>query len=429
MQRKFDEIRNDFMRALQTANWNDVMIHSTDLLLLDDKLPWVWANRGMALHKMGFYLDAILNFDKALALEKTAIAYNNKGAAYFDLEKTTEALDCYNKAINLDPNLAQIYMNVGHVYKWLGDDKKSIAAYKKAVKANSNYADGQIALAMALIKDGQFQDGWKRYEWRWKTDQLVPRGLKRPQWKGEDLTNKTLLVYAEQGLGDIIQFARYIRLVQARFPKTKIIVEAKQPVKRLLETIPEVYAVINFGERLPEFDNGVAMMTLIGLFTPSISSIPTAESEYFLNQRDISSWGDRLQPLFDKCPNSLKVGICWAGMARTAHPMAMRVDTLRSTTLNTFSSLAKIPNIAWISLQKGPASEQVKKPPVGMTIGDFTEDMYDFYETCCVIANCDLVISVDTAVVHAAASIGKPTWLLSRWDGCWRWFGDREDSP
>jgi tetratricopeptide (TPR) repeat protein len=208
MQRKFDEIRDDFMRALQTANWNDVMVHSTDLLLLDDKLPWVWANRGMALHKMGFYLDALLNYDKALALEETATAYNNKGATYFDLEKTTEAMDCYTKAIRLDPNLAQVYMNVGHVNKWLGEDKKSIAAYRKAVKADPNYADGQIALAMALIKDGQFKDGWKRYEWRWKTDQLVPRNLKRPTWKGEDLTDRILLVYAEQGLGDIIQFAR-----------------------------------------------------------------------------------------------------------------------------------------------------------------------------------------------------------------------------
>lgn len=427
--RKFDEIRDDFVRALQIKNWNDIVVHATDLLLINDKLPWVWANRGLGLHGMGHHLDALINYDKALAIEETAAAYNNKGTTYFDLEKCEEAAVCFNKALELEPEMAQVHMNIGHVRKFKGDLIGAIEAYRQAVKSDPEYADGQMALGMSLLKAGHLQEGWEKFEWRWKTDQMAPRGLKKPQWKGEDLTNKTILIYAEQGLGDILQFAPFAGVLASRFSRCKIIIEARQPVKRLLETIPEIHSVVNVGEKLPEIDYIVPMISLAGMMTPSMNSIPEFKCEYFLKGDDVEVWATKLEPLFEKCPDSLKVGICWAGMSRTSQPMAAKIDSLRSASLAQFAPLANIPGIAWVSLQKGPPSSQVQKPPTGMTIGDFTEDMYDFYETCCAIENCDLVISVDTAVVHAAAAIGKPTWLLSRWDGCWRWFGDREDSP
>ncbi len=429
MQRKFDEARDQFMQALQTSNWNDVVVHATTLLLLDDKFSWVWANRGIGLHKMGFHLDAILNYDRAIALEQVATSYNNKGATLFDLEKCDEALKCYEQALAVGPELAQTHMNVGHVYKWQGRDKEAISAYQRAVKTDRNYADGHLALGMLLLRNGYFREGWKHYEWRWKSDQLPPRGLKTPQWTGEDLTKKTILIYAEQGLGDTIQFARYARSLARCFPSCKIIFEAKQPLKRLLETIPEIYAVINFGDKLPVIDYAIPLLTLVARFIHSFEAIPPSIKDYYLNREDVETWGRRLEPLMEHCRGAVKVGICWAGMSRTTQPMAAKIDSLRSTSLDNFSLLAKIPNIAWVSLQKGPPASQIQKPPTGMTIGDFTEDMYDFYETCCAIENCDLVISVDTAVAHAAASIGKPTWVLNRWDGCWRWFGTRSDSP
>lgn len=427
--RKFDDIRDSFMQALAAQNWNDVAAHGTDLLHQNEQLPWVWANRGLAMHQMGFHLDALLNYDRALLLKEDVITFNNKGAVYFDLEKMDNAYECYQQALDLEPGYPQTHMNIGHVHKYRGDSHKAIASYRESITSDPNFADAQMSLAMALIKDGQFDEGWRRFEWRWKTNQLPPRGIKKPQWNGEDLTKKTILVYAEQGLGDIIQFARYASVLAGRFPRCKIIVEGRQPVRRLLETLPEVYAVINVGELVPEVDYVVPMLSLAGILTPNINSIPAFEKEYLLQRRDIETWGRRLSLLFDRQPGNLKVGLCWAGMARASQPMANKVDKLRSATLSNFAGLAAIPGITWVSLQKGPPASQIEKPPVGMTIGDFTEEMYDFYETCCAAANCDLVISVDTAVVHAAASVGVPTWLLSRWDGCWRWFGDREDSP
>jgi len=429
---KFEEYRKLFLQARATGNANDMTLWATELLKIDDSLPYVWANRGQGLAKMGFPIDAILNYDRALALEtdteQRAILFSNKGAAYWDMFKADKALHWLLQATAVYP-MAQTYLTLGNIYKYQGDLDKAIEAYRASIKIDPEYADGHLVLSMALLKDGSLQEGWREYEWRWKTDQLPARKLKCPQWSGQDLTNKIILIYGEQGLGDILQFARYARVLGNQFPRCKIILEGRPQVKRLLETIPEVYSVINAGERLPELDYAVPMLTLAGILTPTIHSIPSLEHEYFIRKSDVDVWEDRLQPLTSRAPEALKVGICWAGMSRDEHPSAAAIDLLRSTTLASFAPLARIPNILWVSLQKGKPAEQIKTPPPGMTIGDFTEDMHDFYETCCAVSNCDLVISVDTAVVHAAASVGIPTWVLSRWDGCWRWFGNREDSP
>lgn len=427
-----DQYREAFLRALAQHDWQNVVLNATSLLKIDDTDPMLWGNRGLALQKLGFPFDAILNYDRALPLAKSEdlqIAnYTNKGAAYWDIGNADRALESLEKAIAIRP-VAQAFMTMGNIYRQQGDLEKGILAYRDSIKADPDYVDGHMMLGMALLKTGKLNEGWREYEWRWKSDQLPLRKLRCPQWKGENLTNKTILIYGEQGLGDIIQFARYARILGNQYPRAKIIVEGRHPLKRLLETIPEVYAVINSGDKLPELDYAVPMITLAGILTWSVNEIFAENREYYLRPADVEAWSEKLAPLFSMNRSALKVGICWAGMSRDLHPSAAAVDAIRSTSLATFAPLAKIENILWVSLQKGKPAEQIKQPPAGMIIGDFTDEMYDFYETCCAAANCDLVISVDTAVVHAAASVGVPTWLLSRWDGCWRWFGDREDSP
>lgn len=427
MQRKsLNEYRELFLQALNTANWNDVVLWATEMLNFSEDEAYVWATRGIGLSKLGHPIDAILNYDRALALNPSdpAILLSNKGAAYWDLMNEPKALEALHKAIKLSP-MAETYMTLGNIYKFQGKLDEATDAYYRSIEVNPNYVDGHLVLGMTLLKQGNFEQGWKEYEWRWKSDQLPPRRLKCPQWAGEDLTGKTILVYGEQGLGDIIQFARYARTLSELFPKCKVIIEGRPPLKRLLETMKSVYAVINAGEKVPPIDYAVPMITLAGLLTPNISSIPSLFKQYHLHHADVESWGEKLKAL----PEGFRIGVCWSGMSRTAHPAAAAVDAVRSTTFESFAPLAKVPGVVWVSLQKGPPAEQVKNPPRNMIVGDFTEDMYDFYETCCAIENCDLVITVDTAVAHAAASIGKPTWVVSRWDGCWRWFGDRPDSP
>lgn len=425
MEKSYQEALGLYAKAMASQNWNDVALWTTELLKYDDGTAHIWGNRAIAMSHLGHPLDAILNVDRAIAISPTAPHYSNKGAFYWDMDDKKKALHWLHEAINIEP-LSQTYMTRGNIYKNTGYLTKAIVDYRRCIEIDPNYADGHLVLGMALLKAGYLEEGWKEYEWRWKTSQTPPRNLKCPQWNGEDLTNKTILVYGEQGLGDVIQFARYASQLANLFPRAKVIVEGRPALKRLLNGLPDIYSVVNIGDSLPELDYGIAMLTLAGKLTASVNFIRSEQRQFCLNPNDVSNWGNRVREL----PEGLKVGVCWAGMSRTDSPEADAIDQLRSTSLEMFAPLAKIKGITWVSLQKGPPSTQVQTPPTGMVIADMTEDMIDFYETACVIANLDLVISVDTAVLHVAASVGTPTWLLSRWDGCWRWFGDdRKDSP
>ena len=425
-----EEYQELYAQALRAANWNDVAIWSTELLKIEPAQPGVWGNRGIALKNLGHPLDGLLNIQRAVDYDAEFVGhYSNMGACYQDLMRYDKALEFYLKALEIDNTVPQVHMNIGHIHKWQKRYDEALVAYRKAVECGPDYVDGHLSLAFMLLKAGQLEEGWKEYEWRWKSEQLSPRGLKIPQWNDENLNDKAILIYGEQGLGDIIQFARYARALASFYPHAKIIIEGKQQLKRLLETIPEVDQVINFGEKIPKVDYAISMISLAGKLTPSMKDIPALEREYLLKPDDVDVWKNKFSEIPAPHSGKIKIGICWAGMARLNNVMALKVDEMRSLALSDFAGMADIPDILWVSLQKGPPAEQIKKPPANMFIADYTEDMYDFYETCCAMEQCDLVIAVDTAVAHAAASIGKPTWMLSRWDGCWRWFGDREDCP
>jgi len=436
MQRKtYGELQELFVMAYHNQKWSEAIVWSTELLerfennlQADGHLSRIWDNRGVCIQQMQHNLDAIISFDKALEYEThkdmRARIYCNRGAAYYDIGNIVKAKGSLFQSIEIE-EIPQALLTLGNAYKYEGNIEKGLSYYRRSIAVDPEYIDGHFVYGMALLRAEHFEEGWKEYEWRWKSNQMPPRKVKCPQWNGEDLSNKTILVYGEQGLGDIIQFSRYASVLANRYPRVKVIVEGRPQLKRLLETIPDVYAVINIGEKLPELDYAVPMMTLAGILTPNIEAIPVNDREFYLNYRDVDAWAER----FKQLPKGLKVGVCWAGLSRRTNPAAAAVDAIRSTDLKALAPLAKVPGIVWVSLQHGTPGEEVKTPPAGMSIADWTEDMYDFYETCCAIENCDLVISVDTAVVHAAASLGKPTWLLSRWDGCWRWFGPREDSP
>ena len=424
-----EECRSLYLTALNTGNWNDVAVWATELLRLDPEQPWVWGNRGVALQKLGHPLDAIINHERALQYEQSAIHYCNIGAACQDFDLYDAAIENFDKSVAIDPTIAAVHMNRGHIFKWQKKYDEALEAYRECIRVGPDAVDGHLGLAFMLLMLGQYEEGWKEFEWRWKSEQLLPRGLALPQWDGEDLNGKGILIYGEQGLGDIIQFSRYARVLSGRYPDAKIVIEGKYQVKRLLQTIPEVDTVINYGEPIPKVDYAIAMLTLAAKFTPTVESIPSIEREFFINPYDVNVWKTKFDDIPKEHSKKLKVGLCWAGMARMTNPTALKVDSMRSLTLADFADAALVPDILWVSLQKGAPADQLKKPPNNMFIADYTEDMYDFYETCCAIEQCDLVISVDTAVCHAAASLGKPVWMISRWDGCWRWLHDREDTP
>ncbi len=414
------------INLLTKGNSPEAIMAFTDILKQNDKLALAWNNRGLGLLNLGHPFDAVLNIDRAIALEPQAAAYhNNRGAALFDQEETDAALNAFNKAVELQPSFHEALMNRGNVLKFKGLLSEAIDSYHASVKAKPDYADAHLHLAFADLMAGFYEEGWKEYEWRWKCGQMPERGLPYPEWNGESLDSKTLLIYGEQGHGDSLQFIRYAPLVKAKYGG-KVLVEVRQPLTRLARTVEGVDGIVTYGEKLPDgIDYMVAVMSLPRILGTTVETIPWSGAYFKADPYRVSLWKERLKLL----PPGLLVGVCWAGMSRSGNPAANAVDKKRSTTLEAFTPLALTPGISWVSLQKGPPSSQVEHPPRGMTIGDWTGDLDDFYDTAALIECLDLVISVDTAVVHLAAALGKPTWLLSRHDGCWRWFKDRTDSP
>lgn len=414
---------------MNTGRTAEAAIAFTEILTKKDDVGLAWNNRGLALLQLGHPFDAVLNIEKAIALEpKCAEFYLNLGAAYIEFEQMDKGIAATKQAIALNPKLAHAYMNMGNALKYQGKIEESLPAYDKCVEADPTYVDGHLVRAFANLALGNYKIGWDEFEWRWKSNQLVPRGLPLPQWDGEDLTGKRLLIYGEQGHGDSLQFVRYAPMVKAKYD-CKVFFEVRQPCVRLFKTsFPELDGVLTFGEKIDasDFDYMIPVMSLPRIFGTTVDTIPASESYFKADPYRKHLWAKRLEML----PPGMLVGICWAGLSRPGRIQAEIVDKRRSTTLSEFAPLAKVPGISWVSLVKGgSARSQVELPPAGMTIGDWTDELDDFYDTAALIANLDLVITVDTAVVHLAAALGKPTWLLSRWDGCWRWLGTRADSP
>lgn len=380
-----------------------------------------WNLRGAMLQKLGHPFDAVMNYDRAIAANPQPQFYNNRGAAYFDLEMFDEALRDYEDAIRLKPDLAQSWSNIGNVWMQRRDTKKAIEAYRQATVCAPDYVDGHLGLAFALLEDGQFEEGWKEFEWRWKSEQAAVRGLDIPEWNGEPGgKDDGLLFYAEQGFGDALQFIRYAAKVKQKWCG-KVYVEVKAPLARISRTAPGVDGVVILGEKLPANIKAILPM----MSAPRVLGHSFEAGTYLSADAHRSMvWRKSLACL----PHGARVGICWAGGARPDHPVANSVDKRRSTTLQAFAPLA-VPGVSFVSLQVGPQAEQVKTPPKGMIILDVSDDVIDFADTAALIACLDLVITVDTAVAHLAAAIGKPVWLLSRYDNCWRWMNDRQDSP
>jgi hypothetical protein len=219
---------------------------------------------------------------------------------------------------------------------------------------------------------------------------------------------------------------RYARLAKSQWGG-RVYLEVRQPLARLAATMPGIDGIVSYGEALPP---GCAaclpVMSCARVLGTTVETIPGRVPYVFPSRERIESCQDMIKAL----PPGLRVGACWAGMSRKSQPVCVAIDQRRSTHLQDWAPLAQVRAVSWVSLQKGgEAAAQVGNPPAGMTIADATDDLDDFYDTAAMIAGLDLVISVDTAVAHVAGALGVPTWLLSRYDGCWRWLGNRPTSP
>ncbi len=362
---------------------------------------------------------AIGFFKKAIELRPDYHqAYNNLALILQGQGRLEESIDLLTQALNLNPDLPEVLNNLGNAFK---DQKKideAIELFRKAVLLNPEYPEGHWNLSLALLLTGCFEEGWPEYEWRWKLKGLVPReDILCALWDGSDLNRKRILLHAEQGFGDTIQFIRYVPLVTGR--GGRVVVECQPELVSLLAPMKGIEVVVKHGDPLPDFDVQCPMLSLPWIFRTDHLSIPASIPYIFLDSDLVGKWRSRLSSDKAEC----KVGLVWAGKPDHSN------DQNRSLSFEELRPLVQVPGVSFYSLQKGEAGGQVKKLPQGMNWMDFSRELHDFAETGALIQNLDLIISVDTAVAHLAGALGKPAWILLPFSPDWRWLLDREDTP
>jgi tetratricopeptide (TPR) repeat protein len=356
------------------------------------------------------------------------------GLAYMHMDQPVQAIPHLRAALRRRPD-AEAALNLGAMYMRIGQPRQAIARYRAALRLRPDFAAAHNNLAMALLATGQMETGWAEYEWRW---QVAPglhgrRDFRQPQWTGQRAQGCTLLIHAEQGFGDTLQFCRYAALARAR--GLRVMLEVPAALVRLLRGVSGVSAVIAQGDALPHFDLHCPMLSLPLALGTTVATIPGSTPYLFAEVAATAAWGSRLA----MHGTGQRVGLVWAGGLRADDPQAASIDRRRSLALERLAPLLAVPGVLFVSLQKGgrlPASMSLRGSPgpkqprsSGVRLIDHTGDLHDFADTAALAANLDLVISVDTAVAHLAGALGKPVWLLDRFDHCWRWLGGRRDSP
>lgn len=409
-------------------------------LALDPGCFVAWSNRGSALLRGRRFDEAVSSYDRALALSGNgggripapwlANPHLNRGAALQELGQFDAALEGFDRAIAADPSLAEAYANRGCALDCLGRPQEALSSCERAIALKPDYTAAHLNRAMTLLRIGRFPEGWAEYEWRWRnTQSALCRDRRRssvPLWLGrESLAGKTILLQAEQGYGDTLQFCRYARLVRDR--GAKVVLEVHPALKRVLSRLDGVAQVISRDEPTGEVDFQCPLMSLPLAFGTTLETVPSGQ-RYLVGEPElVERWRTRLGER-----RGFRVGLVWSGGLRPHEPEYWSANARRNIDLQELIGLDH-PRIEYVSLQKGqPAHAEPQEPRRwgwAARLVDRTQELTDFAETAALIENLDLVVSVDTATAHLAAALGKPTWILNRFDSCWRWLMSRSDSP
>jgi len=376
-------------------------------------------NLGSALQDIGQLDEAITAFRQAIRLKPDHPgAHVNLGNVLTDMGQLDEAIACYRQAVRIKPDLALAHNNLGNALKDIGQLDEAIAACQQAIRIKPDYAEAHWNLALALLMSGDFERGLAEYEWRWRVKSMwVAPSFSQPQWMGEELGGRTILLFPEQGLGDAIQFVRYVPLVTRR--GGRVIIACQPELARLFERMPDVARVVVSGQPIPPFDVQCSLVGLPRIFATDLNSIPAAIPYLTADSGLVETWSKRLGPTDGR----LRVGIAWSGSPR------FKANLTRSLNLQQLAPLAAAPGVKFYSLQKGPAGEQAKNPPVGLELVDLGPQLKDLADTAAVMSLMDLIITTDTSVPHLAGALAKPVWVMLQHVPDWRWLLERQDSP
>ncbi|HJT77032.1 MAG TPA: tetratricopeptide repeat-containing glycosyltransferase family protein, partial [Gemmataceae bacterium] len=374
-------------------------------------------NLGLTLTELGRHAEAAVLLDQAVRLRpRDAGAHNNRGLALAGLGRFAEAEASYREALRLDPRDADAHTNLGSCHKERGRLEEALACYQVALWLRPGLPQAHWNRALAWLQQGDYERGWPEYEWRWRRPQTPPRRLPKPRWDGSPLAGRTILLWMEQGLGDMIQVIRYAALLKQR--GGRVVVECPARMVPLFSTCPGIDRLVAEGEPLPDFDVHAPLLSLPGLLGTTLETVPAQVPYLSADPALVERWGQELAGI-----EGLRVGIAWQGNPKH------QWDRHRSIPLACFAPLAAVPGVRLISLQKGPGAEQAHRFPVADLLGNLDGGPGAFADTAAVIKHLDLVVSADTAVAHLAGALGVAAWVALSRVADWRWVAGREDSP
>jgi tetratricopeptide (TPR) repeat protein len=379
-------------------------------------------NIGSVVQLQGKMEEAVRHYREALRLEPAyAEAQKNLGTALQNLGQAEEAIACYREAVRQQPNYAEAHKNLGNAYKDLGKVAKALTCYGDALRLQPDFAEAHAARALANLLAGNLAEAWPEYEWRWHCQAHgTPSLFAQPRWDGSSLHGRTILLFAEQGLGDVIQFIRYAPLVKAR--GGTVVFAAHRALGPLLKSAAGIDRLVIEGEELPPFDVQCALLSLPGVFRTTLATIP-AQVPYLAADPGLTEqWRRELASI-----PGFKIGIAWQGAP------GFPSDRLRSIPLRHFTALARVGGARFFSLQKQHGLEQIPELAGALPLVDLSNRLDEtagpFMDTAAVMRNLDLVITSDTAVAHLAGALAVPVWVILPFSADWRWFLNREDSP
>jgi len=405
-------------------------------------------NLGMVFYKLRDFQNSINYYEKAIQIDSNNVhAYNNLGNSLIGLYRTKEAVDYYKKAIEIDSNYIKAHENLGIAFYKLGEFQKAISCHEKAIQLNPNnlnshnnlgiifhqlgqfknaksyfekamqidpdHPDVNFSFGMLLLSMSDFKNGLIKYEWRKKLPININKlkNIKGLEWQGENLNNKTILILSEQGIGDIIQFSRYIYLIEKEY-SANIIIKTDKKIAHLFSK--SKFKLIFSEDNIPKYDFYKHLMSLPKIYYEKTKTFPSQINFIPKDKKITLKWKERLNEI-----KGFKVGINWQGRK------TYEVDHLRSIPLNYFSDLFNIEKINFISLQKGFGLEQIKNFKHKDKLYNFSKEVDNgeniFEDTIGILQNIDLVISIDSSLVHLSSTLGIKTFALLHFCPDWRW--------
>jgi len=386
---------------------------------LDPERAAAWNNLGCVQHMQGKLDFAQSSYRRALALDPL-LPQANQNLAEIESNPALAAgaVAGYLRQLERNPSDAQAHNNLGNVYRELGRHREALACFDAAIACDPAFAEARFSRSQLLLLTGDFARGWEDHEWRWQVKGLgmTMPALREPLWDGAPLPGGTLLLHAEQGLGDTIQFIRYAALAAERCGQ--VLLECHPQIAGLLRGVPGLARVIARGEPRPAFDAHLPVMSLPRVFGTTVDTIPWSGPYLRADPQRVERWRRERDPAA-----RLHVGLAWAGRPQYWD------DRKRSIPLAQFAPLARVPEVALYSLQWGEGTAQLADLPAGMRVRDFGDGIREFAEMAALIASLDLVISVDSSSAHLAGAMGRSVWLLIAHAPEWRWLLGREDTP